>query len=221
VEGYIKIYRSLLDWEWWGDQSTTRLWLYILVSASFKTTQWRGRTIYPGQLICSRNTLTDNTGLSERSIRTSLNKLKTTGELSIETTSKYSVITIANWSKFQCDEGEATSETTNEASHERPANDQQTTSKRPHRKNVKNVKNNNTLLTPLEKATEDFKEYRKKMGKPMTERAVELLHSKLTKLAGNDEALKVAILEQSIFHGWQGVFALKEQQNKSDDLGFR
>ncbi len=78
-------------------------------------------------------------------------------------------------------------------------------------KNDKNDKNSNiNPLTPLEEAIEEFKKHRAKMKKPMTDRAVALLMSKLDKLAGDDDELKIAILEQSIFNGWQGVFDLKD-----------
>lgn len=66
-----------------------------------------------------------------------------------------------------------------------------------------------TFLTPLVQAFRDFKEMRVKMRKPMTERAVQMIHTELTKLAGNDEALKILILEQSTRKGWLDVFPLK------------
>ena len=39
-----------------------------------------------------------------------------------------------------------------------------------------------------------------------------MLLDKLDKLT-NDDDLKIAILNQSIFHNWQGVFELKEGNN--------
>ena len=57
-------------------------------------------------------------------------------------------------------------------------------------------------------AIDDFKEFRKKIKAPMTDRAVELLKAELEKLAPGDDAEKIKILEQSIMNGWKGVFAL-------------
>jgi hypothetical protein len=51
---------------------------------------------------------------------------------------------------------------------------------------------------------------RQKMRKPLTDRAKELILSKLQELAGNDDVAKVSILEQSIERGWQGVFPVKD-----------
>lgn len=64
--------------------------------------------------------------------------------------------------------------------------------------------------TDLEKAIANYKEYRKKIKKPMTDRAVELLINELNKLASRDE-VKVKILEQSILNGWSGIFELKQK----------
>ena len=61
----------------------------------------------------------------------------------------------------------------------------------------------------LDVAMADFADMRKKIKKPLTEKARELTLSELEKLAPGDEAKKVAILEQSILHCWQGVFPLK------------
>lgn len=69
------------------------------------------------------------------------------------------------------------------------------------------------VISPLAQAVEDFREYRRKMKKPMTDRAVELLYQKLDELAGNNEKDKIAILQQSIVNGWQGVFPLKDQRS--------
>ncbi|AEY65830.1 phage replisome organizer N-terminal domain-containing protein [Clostridium sp. BNL1100] len=64
--------------------------------------------------------------------------------------------------------------------------------------------------TALESAIDDFKDYRKKIRKPMTDRAVQLLIIELNKLASDDET-KIQILNQSIVNGWQGVFELKKK----------
>lgn len=59
-----------------------------------------------------------------------------------------------------------------------------------------------------------FVEHRKAMKKPMTEQAFKLLESKLMSLS-TDEDEQIAILEQSILNGWQGVFALDRGKQKS------
>ena len=63
----------------------------------------------------------------------------------------------------------------------------------------------------LDVALNDFAEMRKKMRKPLTDRALSLTLSELEKLAPGDDEKKIAILNQSIQRGWQGVFPLKDE----------
>lgn len=60
-----------------------------------------------------------------------------------------------------------------------------------------------------------FEEHRKKMRKPMTDYAKKLLLKKLEKLASDEEG-KIAILNQSIENGWQGIFPLKGTDNAGE-----
>lgn len=66
----------------------------------------------------------------------------------------------------------------------------------------------------------DYMEMRKKIRKPMTERAITLVKNKLNKLASVngffDRNLAISILNQSIMNSWQGVFPLKEDYKSSD-----
>ena len=65
-------------------------------------------------------------------------------------------------------------------------------------------------MSALDAALNDFAEMRKKMRKPLTDRALALTLSELEKIAPGDDEKKIAILNQSIQRGWQGVFPLKD-----------
>lgn len=56
----------------------------------------------------------------------------------------------------------------------------------------------------------NFIESRKKLKKPMTNYAIELLIKRLEKLNSN-EKIQIEIMEQSILNSWQGVFPLKAE----------
>lgn len=135
LAGFIKLHRSLLEWEWHDDPNTLSVWIHLLLKANFKPTEWRGIILQPGQLITSRASLAKETGLSEREIRTAMNRLKTSGCLTIETTSKYTLISINNFMFFQGiqDENDQKTDQQNDqqATSERPANDQPATNERP------------------------------------------------------------------------------------------
>lgn len=68
----------------------------------------------------------------------------------------------------------------------------------------------------LDVAFRDYADMRKKIRKPMTEKAADLAMKKLEKLSYSpntgamDNDMAVAILEQSILNSWQGLYPLKE-----------
>lgn len=99
--GFVALHRSLLNWGWHADPATGWLFVNLLLMANWTDSEWRGMTIKRGQLVTGRKALAAQTGLSERQIRTALDHLKSTNELTIKSTNKFSLITIVNYGKFQ------------------------------------------------------------------------------------------------------------------------
>lgn len=64
----------------------------------------------------------------------------------------------------------------------------------------------------LQQSLEDFDKMRKEIGKPMTDRARSML---LTKLQSFPKSEWVPILNQSIFHTWQGIYPLSDDSRKA------
>jgi len=102
--GYIKLHRSMMTWEWYDDANVMRLFVHILLTANWDDREWRGIIIKRGQRVTSVDKLSRELKLTPRQIRLALDKLKSTGEMSIETTNKFSIITILNYDVYQCDE---------------------------------------------------------------------------------------------------------------------
>lgn len=136
--GYIKLHRQIKDWEWWGDIKTFRLFIYLLITANFTPNSWQGITVDVGQLVTSLDTLSRETGLSVQEVRTCLKRLKSTNEITSETSSKYTVITVKNFNKYQ----ELTQQSTNnqQATNKRSTNDQQHYKKEKKEKKEKKYK---------------------------------------------------------------------------------
>lgn len=101
LNGFVKVHRKLVQWGWYQDYVVKDLFLHLLLTASFRESQWMGRTIEKGQVITSYAHLAEELGFSVKQIRTALNKLKSTGEVASESTNRYTIITIVNWGKFQ------------------------------------------------------------------------------------------------------------------------
>jgi hypothetical protein len=126
MSGWIKLHRKILDWEWYSDPNTFRVFLHLILKANHKDKRFKGIELIKGSIVTSRDILALETGLSVRQVRTSLERLKMTSEVTIKTNSKGTVIQIVNYDKYQL----LTSEVTNE----RPASDQQVTSNKKEKK---------------------------------------------------------------------------------------
>lgn len=99
--GWLKLHRNLKDWGWRSDANTFNVFINLLLEANFTTNTWKGITVKPGQLIFGRKEFSKKIGVSEQSIRTALKHLKSTNEITIKTTNKYSLISINNWYQYQ------------------------------------------------------------------------------------------------------------------------
>lgn len=93
-------------------------------------------------------------------------------------------------------------------------NDKKEKSKK--RKTFDDVFSENHFSNDLENTIKDFIDMRKTIKKPMTTKALELLIRNLKKLT-NLEDEQIAILNQSIEHGWQTVYPLKQFKNNSSN----
>ena len=150
-QGWVKIQRALLDWEWYDDINTKVLFLHCLFKANHKDKKYRGTVVKRGTFLTGRDLLAMETGLTVQQVRTSLDNLKSTNELTIKSSRKGSVIEVVNYHKYQSTTNEATSTATNE----QPTSNQQVTSN----KNDKNEKNEKKEESPPPKGS-----YSKKSG---------------------------------------------------------
>lgn len=128
----------MLDWEWKDDFMLLGFFITLILDANHKDTRYHGHEIPRGSLVFGRKATSKRFGVSERCVRTLLTRLKTTGEVTSKTTSKFSIICIVNYEKYQ---EIPASKTTSNASCRRPASDQQvTTSKEGKNVRMKEVK---------------------------------------------------------------------------------
>lgn len=134
--GYVNLYRKMTQWEWYQDGNTFRVFVHLIFTANFKPGKFEGCTIQRGQRVTSVAQLSQELNISVRSIRTALNHLKSTNEVTIETTSKHSIITINNYNLYQT--------ATNTLTNDRQTTDKQVTNDRQqYKKNKESKKNKN------------------------------------------------------------------------------
>ncbi len=142
---FITLHRKITQWEWYTDANVMRLFVHLLLIASHKDYQWRGIEIKRGQVMTGRKVLASETGMSEQEIRTALNKLKSTKEITIRATSKYSIITICNYSTYQ--DIKERKQPTNQPAEQPTINQQSTTYNNSNNVNKKN-KSRGTASVP-------------------------------------------------------------------------
>lgn len=165
--GFIKLYRSMIDWEWFQDANATRVFLYLLLDANHKTNRWMGKEIFPGQTVTSYQIISKKTGISVQSVRTAISKLKSTGEITSKSTNKYTLITVANWASYQSDDEIPTSKTTITATNDQQATNKQLTTNKNDKNDKKNIYGSfgNVKLTDdeLQKLKDKYPDWQKKI----------------------------------------------------------
>lgn len=197
-------------------------------------------TIQPGEVFISTRDLADRAGdgVSHKVVRGALERFEKLGFWTLKRARAGTLIHIVNWRKYQlyeCVEGTGEGTARAQAGHsEGTSRAHEGHSNKKESKNSKNVRREeyNTPLPPkggkggvvslfekfsgnnqeLLSALKEWQEMRKRMKKPLTEKAAELNLKDLQKLSGGDERQMAAIVLQSIKHGWQGFYVLKEAQ---------
>lgn len=133
MEWFIPLYRKIKEWGWYKSWPTKDLFIHILLSVNYKTWYWQWIEILPWQMVTWRKVLALELWLWEQQIRTALNNLLLTWEITIKSTKKYSILTLANWELYN-----------QQVTNSQPTGNQQVTT---------NNKNNNTIREKDNKGT--------------------------------------------------------------------
>lgn len=120
MSGWIKLHRVLAGSAIGNKPDYLAVWVHLLLSATHRPREMLvGRQIVKlevGQLVFGRKAFSAKTGVSEAVIRSALDAFKSLKQITIKTTTKYSIITVTKWSEYQSEE---------------PANNLKKTSKQP------------------------------------------------------------------------------------------
>jgi hypothetical protein len=100
TEGWVKLHRKFFHWGWYRDSHMVHLFIHFMLRANRMEGKWRGLTIRRGQLAIGVRSLSRDTGISQRSIRTCLKRMTDTQEITVEPTHVASIITITNYHKY-------------------------------------------------------------------------------------------------------------------------
>lgn len=139
---FLKIFRRMVYWEWYTDVNTTKLFLHCLLMANWKDGRWRGIEYKRGQFFTSLDSLSKETGLTIQEVRTALEHLTSTNEVTCETTNRYTLISVVSFDKYQ-GEQQAEQQTNNKRINKQSTSDQHANQQQ--NKNIKNNKNNKEI----------------------------------------------------------------------------
>jgi hypothetical protein len=113
MQGYIKVYRKMMNSAIWQDPDMFRLWMYCLMKASHKEhsviVEKQEVKLQIGEFVTGRFRLHQefNSGIPPRkqvkdtTLWSWLKKLEQMGNIDIKSYNKYSVVSIVNWSEYQ------------------------------------------------------------------------------------------------------------------------
>ena len=183
--GFVKIYRQMTRWEWYQDANACRIFLHLLITVNYEDNKWQGITIPRGSRITSYEILGKELKLTVQQVRTAINKLKSTGEITSKSTNKYTLLSVVKYNDFQAldiQEQQTNQQATQQMNNNQITNKQQTNNNKERNikkynkekkdKEVKNIygefQNVKLTASELEKLKETF-------GTTKTDKAITFL----------------------------------------------
>ena len=101
MSDYIKLHRKFLEWEWYRNEHTKNLFIHCLLKANWKESKFEGNVIQRGSFVSSIDILANETGLTSDEVRTAIKHLIFTGEITKQSTNKYTVFSVVNYDLYQ------------------------------------------------------------------------------------------------------------------------
>ena len=140
MKGWVKIHRSFLTWEWFDKPEMVQLFVYLLLKANHDAKEWHGIVIERGQIVTSVARIAAETRLSAQVVRTCINRLKSTNEITSTSTNKYSIITICKYDTYQESEVDANEQNNTQIDEQLTSEQQTNNNQLTTNKNVKNIR---------------------------------------------------------------------------------
>lgn len=139
MEGWIKLHRSLLDWEWYDDIPARLLLIHLLISVNYEDKKWRGQIVKSGSMVLSWDNLTKSCGLTNQQARTAMSKLEKSGEVTRKITNRYQVVSLTKWEKLQGNQQADNKPTNKQTTNKQQTNNKQITTTKED-KEYKNIR---------------------------------------------------------------------------------
>ena len=122
MEGYIKLHKKIINWQWYDDINTKVVFLHLLLTANYEDKKWHNIIVKRGQRVISYENLAKETSLTTQAVRTAIFKLKSTGEITSKSTNKFTLVTIEKYDLYQMNDKKSTNKSTSHATNEQQTN---------------------------------------------------------------------------------------------------
>ena len=247
MEGFISLHRTLLDSMIFSSQTGLKIWIWLLLKASFKKRHvslkiGKGETtvtIERGQLLFGRYKAEEELCIDGSAVYRWIKKLEENGMISIESNNQYSIITICKYDTYQ----------TGNETNEQPMNNQRTTNEQPmnseqtaneQRMNTYNKVNKDNKVNNDNNINKETVEKQKLVFPYQSEKFMllwnelvkmpkwrkkpfEALQLTLHKLSEFDEDFVIELIENAITGNYQGIIFSntkeKYEQFKNQNYG--
>lgn len=99
--GWISLHRKTIQTDWYTNIPAKVLAVHLLLRVNETPETWHGVTIERGSFVTSRAHLSEETGLTERQVRTGISKLVASGFCTVTATKQSSIITVCKFDEYQ------------------------------------------------------------------------------------------------------------------------
>ena len=109
MDGWIKLHRKTIDSRCFSNDGLFKVWMWCLLKANHKK-NWvsiktgRGDSeveVHPGQFIYGRKTAAKKLKMKPETVRSRMNKLKKLENITMKSTTHYTLVSIVNWDTYQ------------------------------------------------------------------------------------------------------------------------
>jgi len=224
--GWIKIHRKIQGWGWYSDSKMVHLFLHLLLEANQENRTWKGQEIKRGQLIFGRKKVSETLAISEQSLRTCMERLKSTNEITIESTNQFSLVTVVNYDDYQLNGKKSTSKSTSKSTNDQPTTNQQSTTPKEDILTVyQEVKNNSdfdfgNLGAAFSEKWKEWIRFKHSQFKQAykTHESEQIAIRHLVNISGGSFLVASKIIDKSIGNIYKGLFPLNKEEEKPKSI---
>ena len=224
IQGFLRISRNIVDWDWYTDANTFRVFMHLLLTANYKDCNYKGVEVKRGQVATSRKEIAKALRMSEQNVRTSLSHLKSTNEITSKSTNKLTIITLCKYDSWQDLTSETNQQTNRKLTVNQPAIEEES-----NKYNNNNKEKEDTIISSKKKYSLDLSivapemreavdlwlAYKKEKGQTYKPTGFKTFYNNLIKLSDNNPMLAMRIVEKSMQNNYAGIFALRDWEKET------